>query len=57
MFILLLKRYLDFKVYLWLGSSILDYYAMRWAGHVARKGEERIVYKFLVENPEGKRRL
>jgi hypothetical protein len=26
---------------------------MRWAGHVARMGEERIVYKVLVGKPEG----
>jgi hypothetical protein len=30
---------------------------MRWAGHVARIGEERKLYKALVENPEGKRPL
>jgi hypothetical protein len=30
---------------------------MRWAGHVARMGEERKVYKVLVGNPEGKRPL
>jgi len=28
---------------------------MRWAGHVARMGEERAVYRFLVGKPEGKR--
>jgi hypothetical protein len=28
---------------------------MRWAGHVARMGEERKVYKVLVRKPEGKR--
>jgi hypothetical protein len=27
---------------------------MRWAGNVARMGEERKVYKVLVGNPEGK---
>jgi hypothetical protein len=27
---------------------------MRWAGHVARMGEERKVYKVLVGQPEGK---
>jgi hypothetical protein len=27
---------------------------MRWAGHVARMGEERGVYKVLVGEPEGK---
>ena len=30
---------------------------MRWAGHVAHKGEERIVYRVLVRKPEGKRPL
>jgi len=30
---------------------------MRWAGHVARIGEERGVYRVLVEKPEGKRPL
>jgi hypothetical protein len=30
---------------------------MRWAGHVARMGEERKVYKVLVGMPEGKRPL
>jgi hypothetical protein len=30
---------------------------MRWAGHVARIGEERKVYKVFVGNHEGKRPL
>jgi hypothetical protein len=30
---------------------------MRWAGHVARKREERKVYRILVGKPEGKRPL
>jgi hypothetical protein len=30
---------------------------MRWAGHVARMGEERKVYKVLVGKHEGKRPL
>jgi hypothetical protein len=30
---------------------------MRWAGHVARMGEERKVYKVLVGKPEEKRPL
>jgi len=30
---------------------------MRWAGHVARMGEKRRVYRVLVEKPEGKRPL
>jgi hypothetical protein len=28
---------------------------MRWAGHVARVGEKRNVYRLLVGKPEGKR--
>jgi hypothetical protein len=30
---------------------------MRWAGHVARVGEERNVYRVLIEKSEGKRPL
>jgi hypothetical protein len=30
---------------------------MRWAGHVARMGEGRGVYRVLVGKPEGKRTL
>jgi hypothetical protein len=27
---------------------------IKWAGHVARMGEKRNVYRLLVEKPEGK---
>jgi hypothetical protein len=30
---------------------------MRWAGHVARKGEDRDVHRLLVGKPEAKRSL
>jgi len=30
---------------------------MRWTGHVARMGEERGVYRVLVEKPEGRKPL
>ena len=30
---------------------------MRWAGHVARMGEDRVVNRVLVGKPEGKRPL
>jgi hypothetical protein len=30
---------------------------MRWAGHIARMGEERNVYRVLMGKPEGKRPL
>ena len=30
---------------------------MRWAGHVARMGERRVVYRVLARKPEGKRPL
>jgi hypothetical protein len=31
--------------------------SMRWAGHVARLGEERNAYRLLVGRPEGRRPL
>jgi hypothetical protein len=31
--------------------------SMRWAGHVARMGEGKIVYKVMMGKPEGKRLL
>ena len=30
---------------------------MRWAGHVARKGERRVAYRVLVGKPRGRRSL
>jgi hypothetical protein len=30
---------------------------MRWAGHVARMGEDRVVHRVLVGKPEGNRPL
>jgi hypothetical protein len=30
---------------------------MRWAGHVARRGEKRNAYRIFVGKPEGKRPL
>jgi hypothetical protein len=30
---------------------------MRWAGHVARTGEKRVLYRVLVGKTEGKRSL
>ena len=30
---------------------------MRWAGHVARMGEGKGLYKFMVRKPEGKRQF
>jgi len=36
---------------------VIKWRRMRWAGHVARMGEEREVYKVLVGKPEGKRPL
>jgi hypothetical protein len=30
---------------------------LKWAGHVARMGEGRVVYRVLVGKPEGKRPL
>ena len=36
---------------------VIKWRRMRWAGHVARMGEERGVYSVLVGKPEGKRPL
>jgi len=36
---------------------VIESRRMRWAGHVARMGEERGVYRVLVEKPEGRRPL
>jgi hypothetical protein len=38
-------------------SIIIKWRRMRWAGHVARMGEKRNVYRLLVGKPEGKRPL
>jgi hypothetical protein len=35
----------------------IKYRKVRWAGHVARMGEDRKVYELLVGKPEGKRAL
>ena len=41
------------------GGNEFSYFSrrMRWAGHVARMGEERGVHRVLVGKPEGKRPL
>ena len=36
---------------------VIKWRRMRRAGHVARMGEERVVYSILVGKPEGKRPL
>ena len=36
---------------------VIKYRRMRWAGHVARMGEERGVYRVLLGKPEGRRPL
>ena len=36
---------------------VIKWRIMIWVGHVARKGEERGVYRVLVGKPEGKRPL
>ena len=33
---------------------VIKWRRMRWAGHVARMGEERAVYRVLVGKPEGR---
>jgi len=36
---------------------VINLRRMRWAGHVARMGEERGVYKVLMGKPDGRRPL
>jgi len=36
---------------------VIKWRRMRWAGHVARMGEERGAYRVLVGKPEGRRPL
>jgi len=36
---------------------VTNWRRMRWAGHVARMGEERVLYRVLLGKPEGKRTL
>jgi hypothetical protein len=36
---------------------VIKSWRMRWAAHVARIGEGRVVYRFLVGRSEGKRSL
>jgi len=36
---------------------VIKWRRMRWAGHVARMGEERGMYRVLVGKPEGRRPL
>jgi len=36
---------------------VIKWRRMRWAGHVARMGEERVVYRVLVGKLEGRRSL
>jgi hypothetical protein len=38
-------------------NRIIKSRRMRWAGHVARMGEKRNVYRLLVGKPEGRRPL
>ena len=42
---------------LYSSPNIVRVRRMRWAGHVARMGEERELYRVLVGKPEGKRPL
>ena len=36
---------------------VIKWRRMRWAGHVAHMGEERVEYRVLVGKPEGRRPL
>jgi len=38
-------------------ADVIKSRTIRWAGHVARMGEKRGIYRVLVGKPEGKRPL
>ena len=38
-------------------AQVIKWRRMRWAGHVARMGVRRVVYRVLVGKPDGKRPL
>ena len=44
-------------IYIYIFVRVIKSRRMRWAGHVARMGEERGVYRVFVGKPEGKRPL
>jgi hypothetical protein len=46
-----------YKIFFAVSVSIMKLRRMRWAGHVARMGEKRNVYRLLVGKSEGKRPL
>jgi len=35
-------------------TDLISMFILRWAGHVERMGEERVVYRVLVGKPKGK---
>ena len=49
--------YVLIAVFLKVSTRNLRILRMRWAGHVARMGEDRDVHRVLVGKPEGKRPL
>ena len=49
--------YIHIFIHIILYMRVIKSRRMRWAGHVARMGEERGVYRVLVGKPEGKRPL
>ena len=46
-----------FKLITYVQGRVIKSRRMRWAGHVARMGDERGVYRVLVGKPEGRRPL
>ena len=46
-----------FILYICIIVRVIKWRGMRWAGNVARMGEERVVCRVLLGKPEGKRPL
>jgi len=55
--LVLLPLKLNTTMYYSLIFRTLYFKRMRWAGHVARMGEGRVVHRVLVGKPEGRRPL
>jgi len=51
------KRQHLFSLLVIIGLRVIKSRRMRWAGHVARMGEDKGVYRVLVGKPEGRRPL
>jgi len=55
MMIMIIATHTHTHIYIYIFVRVIKSRIMRWAGHVARMGEGRGVYRVLVGKPEGRR--